>query len=463
VFQSSDWGQHWVETLAPPGFGSGPKSNLAPRCSQVGCVLGPWLRVGWEAEVPGARVRTQNVAPAPPRMAREALPTLSCEQLAAETVSEQTSDESAPRLALGTSPLSLVREQDYEGSFSWATVHPQNGTGSPLGLRASFAIRAHSAADPVPLPANWAGYSSLARISFVSAFEPNGRIQAASIRWRTLTDAAHAAGVELPSFEVEQVDGLSALPVLGLNPGEAEGLLLDSDIPIWVRGSGATEALAPVGIAEESKWVSAVQSAANRLTLLSGDQDGSLEVFEFSAGRARRLFRVPGLEVELHPNNPDALAIGPNGKLAILRAPSGGEPSTSADPALLLHEDGGITELAPWSRLFLADAPECKPQASDYRAVLQTSRAWLHLVDAHVPVTDEALQAGMFAILRGNAERLCLEAVELAGAPAERLNSSNETRLSARFVGRGRGAARLGFAPGFQFRQALRCHLSGAR
>jgi hypothetical protein len=129
---------------------------------------------------------------------------------------------------------------------------------------------------------------------------------------------------------------------------------------------------------------------------------------------------------------------------------------------LLFHDDGSVTALAPWSRLFLADAPECKPSASDYRAVIQTSRAWLQLIDAGQPMTDSALLHGMFAILRGNADRLCLEAVELADAPVPRSDSSYETWLSARFVGRGRGAARLGFLPGFEFRQPLSCRLSVA-
>ncbi len=172
---------------------------------------------------------------------------------------------------------------------------------------------------------------------------------------------------------------------------------------------------------------------------------------------------MPGLDVALYPANPDALAIGPQGALAILRTPGGNEPATSADPAMLLHEDGSVSVLAPWSRLSWADAPECRPAASDYRAVLQTSRAWLHLIDAAQPVSEEALQARMFALLRENSERLCLEALEVADAPVDGEESSYETRLSARFVGRGRGAARLGFGAGFEFRQALSCRLSGAR
>jgi hypothetical protein len=92
--------------------------------------------------------------------------------------------------------------------------------------------------------------------------------------------------------------------------------------------------------------------------------------------------------------------------------------------------------------------------------VLQTSRAWLQPVDAALPVSGDVLEAGMFALLRGNAERLCLEAVELPGAAAERSNSSDETRLVARFVGPRRGAARLAFGRGFEFHQPLSCSLS---
>ncbi|MEI9949481.1 MAG: hypothetical protein WDO74_10980 [Pseudomonadota bacterium] len=464
VFQSSDWGRSWVETMGPPGSASGGKQNLAPRCSQVGCLLGPWLRVGWQAEVPAALVRTQKVAPAPPGVTREALPILNCKQLSAPSVAEQTQAdaESAPQPLLGLSQRSLARERDYAGAFSWGTVHPVLGTGRPLGLRASLLVSVPLGAEQDPPPANWPGYSSLAQISFVSAFEPNGRIQSTSIAWRTLFAAARAAGVDPPSFRAEQLDDWASLPVLGLSAGEAEGLLLDDEVPLWVRASGAPQPLAGGIVPGEATWISVVQSAPNNLAMLAGHADGSLEVFEFMAGRARRLFQMPGLEAALYPSNPDALAIGARGALAILRTPSGREPATRADPALLFHLDGSTTALAPWSRLFLADAAECKPAASDFRVLLQTSRAWLRLIDAAQPVTDEAQQAGMFAILRGNADRLCLEAVELADAPAQRAESSNETRLSARFVGRGRGAARLGFAAGFEFRQALSCSLSGA-
>jgi hypothetical protein len=463
VFQSSDWGRTWVETLAPPSSASGSKSPTL-RCSAVGCLLGPWLRVGWEVEVPAGGPHPQNVAPTPPEVSREPLPVLSCKQLAAPVVSDQSeSSAEAGSPAFGISPLTESGESDYSAAFPWTTVHPTVGVGRPLGLLASLAIRLPAGADrQPPPPANWPGYSARARIFFVSPFEPRGTIQSASSTWRALNDAAGAAGTDFPSYQAEHAEGL-AVPVLGLNAGEAEGLLLDDMVPIWVHGSGAAQALVARFVADDSKSLSAVQTAPDRLAMLSGSEDGSLEVFEFTAGRARRVFQMPGLDAALYPANPDALALGPQGALAILRTPSGSEPATRADPPLLFHQDGTVSVLAPWSRLFLADAPECKPKADDYRALLQTSRAWLRLIDAAAPMTDEALQAGMFAMLRGNSERLCLEAVELADAPVGRADASHETRLSARFVGRGRGAARLGFGAGFEFRQALSCSLSAAR
>jgi len=134
----------------------------------------------------------------------------------------------------------------------------------------------------------------------------------------------------------------------------------------------------------------------------------------------------------------------------------------AADPAWLFHPDGSISALAPWSRLFTADAPECKPAPSDYRAVFQTSRAWLRVVESGKPVPEELLEAGMFAVLRVNPERWCLEAVELGSEPMERAENSYDTRLSARFGGAHPSAARLGFAPGFELRQPLSCSLNSS-
>jgi len=463
VFQSLDWGVTWVETLAPPGFTLQGRDGFGPHCSQVGCLLGPWLRVGWEAEVPAARVRTKNVATPPIEQPREPLRVLNCSQLSAPSIKELPPAESVSRLLFGVNPASLARDTDYQSTFSWRTNHPINDDGTPQGLRASFAIRSWVAPMPEPVPSNWPGYSTPARIFFVSPFDPSGRVQTAALTWRTLNDAAIRAAVEGPSYQPEALDGFPALPVLGLNAGESSGLVLVQSVPIWVRGAGVNMPLSlSAGSGDDAvTWISAAQRTRNKLVMLGGRKDGTLDIVEFTEGRARRLFQIPGSTH--YPANADALAIGAQGALAILRTPSGSEPATSADPAILLHEDGNVSVLAPWSRLLLADAPECKPAASDYRAVLQTSRAWLQLIDAAAPATDELLASGMFAMLRGNSERLCLEAVELAAPSVTRNEVTNQTFLSARFIGPEKGAGRLGFESGFEYRQGMSCRLSTTR
>jgi hypothetical protein len=207
--------------------------------------------------------------------------------------------------------------------------------------------------------------------------------------------------------------------------------------------------------------ISAIASGPHTLLVLTSAADGGLEVSELKGGRARRLFQWPGFDEVFAVGNADALAVNAQGALALLRTPSADEPATSTDPAWLLHPDGSLTALAPWSRLFAADAAECKATPSDYRAVFQSSRAWLRVTESGRPVPDDLLDAGMFAVVRVNSERWCLEAVELAGESMERADGSYDTRVSARFSGPHSAAARLGFAPGFELRQPLSCSLNG--
>ena len=466
VFQSADWGRSWIETLAPPGSGTGGKVRLVPRCSQVGCLIGPWLRVGWEPEVPAALSRAQ-VTTAPPTVMREPLPLLTCKQLAAPAISQQALPSADPDpewrgSELGVSASSKVAAGEYASLFSWATVHPINGLGGQVALRA--VLKARSPVPPLdvlPPPAGWPGYAWNKQFSFVPAFEPRGNVQSVAVGFRALFDVARASDAPYPRLDASPGETFAALPVLGRSPGEADGLVLNDSSPVWVHGSA--DALSLGARQDDVTLISAVATAPHTVAVLSANADGALEVLEVRAGRPRRLFQLPGLGGAYYPANADALAIDQQGTLAVLRTPSGSEPATSADPAVMFHSDGSVGVLAPWSRLFLADAPECRPASNDYRAILQTSRAWLRLVDGGQPVPDEQLEAGMFAMLRMNADRLCLEAVELADVAAEGPETANETHLAARFVGHGRGAARLGFTRAFELHQALSCSLSSAR
>ena len=469
AFQSSDWGQTWVETLAPPGSVLGNVPMLGPRCSPVGCHLGPWLRVGWEPDVPGALLRTQLTA-APLAVAREPLTNLICKQRGAAVVSELSaadadSDELVQALNFGAAaPAPVARPGTSRGFFAWTTVHPLNGAGPALGLRAGLVAEVPSPLpEREPPPKNWSGYAQGKAFTFVSAFEPRAPLRTASVSWRALFSVAEANGVSAPTLQADEGAALSSLPVLGREAGQADGLLLDDGAPVWVHDAGGAEPYVTGAETDELTVLSAVASAPHVLALLVAGTNGSVEVREVRAGKARRLFQLPSLDPALYPANADALAIGPHGTLAVLRTRSGVEPATNEDPPVLLDEHGTLTKLAPWSRLLLADTRECNARPDDYRVILQTSRAWLKIVDSGVPVSDGEIDAGMFAMLRLNPDRICLEAVELAEPAVQRQGTEYPTRLAARFVGPSKGAARLGFAPGFELRQPLDCALSASR
>ncbi len=223
--------------------------------------------------------------------------------------------------------------------------------------------------DRAAPPKNWPGFAQTKRFSFVSAFDPSARLHAASISLgRAVRRGARLRRRDAPSLDVDSSssDTDSALPILGPNAGQSAGLLLTDGSPVWLHEAGSAEAIS-LGHSE-AELISAVASAAHTLLVLeSADSDGTLAVSEVKAGRARRLFQWPGLGEAFYAGNADALAVNAQGALALLHTPSADEPATPADPAWLFHPDGSISAVAPWSRLFTADAPECKPTASDYR------------------------------------------------------------------------------------------------
>ena len=73
--------------------------------------------------------------------------------------------------------------------------------------------------------------------------------------------------------------------------------------------------------------------------------------------------------------NPDAIAVGRDGKLRILRPPPGDSPPTTDNPAWLLSADATPLELAPWSTLEVATSPQCA-DGDGYRAIVQTGKSW---------------------------------------------------------------------------------------
>jgi len=173
---------------------------------------------------------------------------------------------------------------------------------------------------------------------------------------------------------------------------------------------------------------------------------------------------------DLYPANIDALAVGPRGELALVRTPSGSEPPSAADPALLLVPGAPAVALAPWSTLTPADDAACKADTAGWRVTVQTIAPWLRLEAAgDLRGLEDSF---MLARVRWSPARACLEAVELrtqdmavasGGGPSPSQwgtawDAPVESWAVARFAG-GAAAGRVVVIPGGELRQTLECKL----
>jgi len=215
-------------------------------------------------------------------------------------------------------------------------------------------------------------------------------------------------------------------PLLGREPGRAAGVLLSHGArSLLVSNNGSTRSIGP-GCAAKSGYIDARGRAI--VTCAARDAATRLEALE---PQARELLRAPaaahyrdrspGLRF-FPPGEPifvnaDAVAVGHDGRLAILRLPPGDEPPTVDNPAWLLSSDAAPVALAPWSSLEPATSPACATQRG-HRAVIQTERAWFDVVGATSDRDD-----GMSALVRWDTERICLEAIQIGfGSVAEPVN-----------------------------------------
>ncbi len=184
------------------------------------------------------------------------------------------------------------------------------------------------------------------------------------------------------------------------------------------------------------------------------------ERFRSDSGAAMSFFE-PGRQLL---TDPDAIAVAPDGKLAIVRTTSGSEPPTVDAPAWLLSADAPPVELAPWASLEPATSPACA-KTDGYRALIQTATPWLEVEGARFSGNPP----GMSAIVRWSPERVCLEAVEIGlreqassaatPAPAADRSAPINVMIVARFTGKAATSAFVGTSTTASVQQAAKCEL----
>jgi hypothetical protein len=453
AWQSLDDGATWKEVMRPPSH----DPHYRPRptvCSAVGCDLRPWLRVGWRETPPKLRVTESRAVPLPMRVAR--LPKLSCRRAGGTRflslpLPEATETET-PMLGFGAR---MVLESRGDRSFQAAgyglVPGSYGGSDSVLGLRA-FTHQLDTTST--------ARSGAISRSAwFVEPFDPALQVRTTQFPLRDV--AASAPGhADMGEWLHGSEDG-SALPVLGGKKGITSGWVLERSgrTPLlWVGVEGAATGRSyALGSEDVDREVSSVAVRGDgELLVLAVDGHCSGVVVAVGPRSSRRLFALPRrLEGVGCPANRDVLALGPNGEVGVLRTPSGDEPASAKDPALLLLPGQPMRPLAPWDTLQSADTPACQQDPSGFRAILLTRGPWVSVTDSEAPLVGTA---GSMTLVRWSPERVCVEALETDAGTWTTDQGDMNTTVVARFDGIPT-AARVGITRGSELHIPMTCTL----
>lgn len=468
AWQSTDRGASWIEVAAPPFLDA---YRDPADCSDVGCVVGIWGRIGWPVEPPREQEKPAT-APMPTRTARPAVPVMECQGTGDSKSAIAPALDPNGTTEVGFGARLFVRRrgettQYFRANYGFGVTHPvaQSET-TAFGLGAFMTAKVPSVVEGMtgPAPSGPGELENPYTFQFIEPFEPALDVKSAVLRLRQLGDGAglHRQGLLTMVSDMEP----SAIPVLGAASGQSDGMLLALEGPIWVwvRPAGHRQPSVVLSLAMEHATfgdaVAAVSLGEDKLAVLMVSSDATTRLLELQPGKSRAISTVPPPpKREAYPANTDALGIDSSGAMAVIRMPSGATPPTADDPAWLLRGSEAPVALAPWSTLQSVDQQACQADTSGHRAILQLPQGWVDVRDAGVPAS-EALP--MLAMVRWNAQRVCLEAAVVAGAEVEVRQTNVPAAYVARF-GAKPAAARRGIAQGAEYWSAMSCRLVPTR
>jgi hypothetical protein len=485
IWQTLDRGATWSEVAAPPA--ARPGGWVDPHaCSLVGCDLGQWYRVGWAPTQPATQPAATTAPPAP-RIEQSPAPKIACRVTGDVKRASMARDDRSPDDAgLGASRLAV---SDAKGITDFVRLpFPRRIVGAvretdPMDEAASRALVHGPATQPgderlIVTSFNHDPMALVRQVAFVPAFDPLGPVRRGSIATRDLVVAGRGASIAQAELLREDPIPSATVPVTPVDAASPDDLLvqLAGGAIALERASSSATARARVayeaGRGDEWRILSAAALDGNGVAWLEEDSSGHARVLRLGGSAApATAFEVDAPPTaDLYPANLDALAVGPRGELALLRTPSGSEPPSAADPAVLLVPGAPALPLAPWSTLTSADDAACKADPAGWRVTVQTIAPWLRL-DAAGDLRGME-DSFMLARVRWSPARACLEAVELrtqdvtvapgGGAQPSQWGTAWDAPVESwavvRFAG-GASAGRVVVIPGAELRQSLECKL----
>lgn len=448
LFQTLDRGLTWGEIAPPPSHATGLGAKRAIgslQCGTVGCLLGPWLRIGYRDDPPKPPLRKIEVPPPTEAASFAKAKTVACDSTGALRGRVVPTGDRDAGLGATFLPTGVDAMQFARGS-----LHPVNGgDGGGDGDEASKRGISYTSA-------NNSAATFRHTFAYVLPFDPQATIRSGVLVASDVAQALRGSQVSLEDI-LSELSFSRAVPTTPLDPAAPGGLLFSSERGmVLFRGGGPRFALMP----EDTSLtpISAAELPGDDLLVLTSNGSQSVVQKLSKGGALTQVFEWKGpQDTERYPSNPDAIATGPRGEIGVIRTSSGNEPASTEDPARLIQAKGKETKLAPWSTLALADDPACKSDPSGFRATVQLTSEWAHFEN----VEDKSdTPAPIFARVRWSETRVCLEGLEMRTRSTEGEKREAGRKFEQWAVSRTfpqNQAARIAIGAGFDFRQPAKC------
>jgi hypothetical protein len=292
--------------------------------------------------------------------------------------------------------------------------------------------------------------------SFVPAFDPNAPVKKATLATSDVIAAGRVAGMTNDEIlEDDMTESGTVIVVTPRDPGAGGDLAFYNPrglLALVHANERVKMAMRPTQ--NDGTIISGVGLDGDEVAFLQLESTGVGHVFQTSGGGVTDLFEVN--PTVFYPANPDALAVGPRGDLAVIRIASGSDPASTYDPALLLVPALPAVALAPWSSLRLSDDPACKDPG--WRTTIQVIAPWIRVATPELRAPD----LPMIARVKWSDKRVCLEGVEvkLPDVTVRAPGAGNDVmKVASWLVSRGTTFARVAIAEGVEWRQPLECTL----
>jgi hypothetical protein len=472
LWQTTDWGQTWTEVAVPPGLIRGQRASVRG-CSEVGCWIPPFVRLGWRADPP--------LAPTDPALAewpegvpeepRAALPALRCSRVGPERRSQ----------AAAVGKGSVLRTYRVEPA-PYGTEHGSRG----VRVRAVLVGRGSDekpAANDSTRPAKSKPSPTQPRKGLRTFdFHYTSPFETSTVRHRetvTLSAQEVSAIGERDMYDNMNIDFASkagerahreylsrlsrtAVPVVSIDPAAQAGLVFPLQGPmLWVRPGASPISVRVERGTEDVLWpASAGAVGPDELALLLLRKDGGARILAATSKDLRVVSEIEPSVLDGQHSCIETLGLHDGGRVAVIAIADCGRPPTKESPAKILVPGDPVRTLAAWNTVMPGNAPECRGEKGAWNAILSLPQTWLQLRDAYVPME----KSGTFiARVRWSEARVCLDAVEIPAGDVEPEDVGGKhtgVAVIARFVP-APASARVAIGDEAQLFEEMQCALDG--